>query len=86
MIHDYKDIKVGADIQIDTNKQIIVLSSNMTDAALYTFLKNIWMEHPNYIKFYFPMTSFVDVFGKPHISMANDWQLIGIHKLTETKK
>jgi len=86
MIRYYEDIILDTDVTIDTNKRIITVHTEMEDTILYTWLKDLWMGNPHYIKFLFPMTSFQDIFGKGHISMVNEWQILGIHKLTETKK
>ena len=76
-----KDFILDIDVSIDTNKRIITVISKMKDEELYTFLKSLWMKSPHYIKFLFPMTSFIDLFGNEHISMVNDWQLIGIQNI-----
>jgi len=86
MIKYYEDIILDVDVSIDTNKRLITVHTPMYDTMLYTWLKELWMKSPNYIKFLFPMTSFKDIFGKGHLSMVNEWQLVGIHKLTENKK
>jgi hypothetical protein len=86
MIDNYKDILIDVDVSVDTNKRVITVNTEMEDTTLYTWLKDLWMTSPNYIKFLFPMTSFQDIFGRGHISMTNEWIIIGIHKLTEAKK